>query len=207
MRQYLLFILLITAANAFAQNNGLRFGAVGSTIINTNVNTNAFPFSPIVNFEMAAVHQFPRIKKFGVQMELGYTSKGGTQSSGPLSKSFTKHMIGYGNVQALLHYFINDHFTIHAGAAPSYMLLYKKFDKGNASNFYPAIWGRYKWDVPISLGITKRIGELNEINLRFYRSLKPFTETINFNPSSVDRYYHTSLCLSYTYFLGNKESE
>jgi hypothetical protein len=198
----LLFCLMISVGS-LAQF-GVQIGTTGSCIFNPNPNTLVFPFSPILNYELATAYRAQINEKLSYKVELGYANKGALQSGGTVTNSFVKSAFGYLYGLFGAQYEFANGWNFQLALAPSYMVLYKKYDKGNVQNFISIIDRRYKVDAPISLGVSKMVGKLNEFTLRYGQSFAPFAVQRNVFPTpSIDRFYHIHLSLIYTFYLAS----
>ena len=210
MKKYFFSFLIFTffiIANSKAQT-GFQIGIDGSTIYNTNSNTNLFPFYPVMNYEFALVNKSQINDRLAYRLELGYVNKGASQSGGATSKSFKKYALGYANFLFALQYQLKNEWNVQLAVSPSYLVLYKVYDKGNVSNYISSTFGRYKVDVPVAIGFSKMVNTVHEFTIRVSKSNTPFATTKNYYPiPSTDKLYHANLSLIYTYFTGNHKKD
>jgi hypothetical protein len=200
----IIIFVLVAIINVNAQF-GFQIGADGTSIFNPNPNTLVFPFTPIMNYEMALVNKAKVNEKLAYKIELGYANKGALQSGGPATKSFVKNSLGYLNALLAIQYEFASDWYVQLAVAPSYLVLYKKYDKGNTINYITTINRRYKVDVPIAIGISKMVGKLNEFTIRYAHSTAPFAVQNNVFPTpSTDKFYNMQLGLIYTFYLPTK---
>jgi hypothetical protein len=184
---------------------GFQIGADGTCIWNSNPNTLVFPFSPIVNYEMALAYRAQVNDKLSYKIELGYANKGAMQSGGTTTKSFTKNSFGYlyGMFGAQLEF--AEGWNIQLAVHPSYLVLYKVYDKGNVQNYIGNVASRYKVDAPVSIGVSKMVGKLNEFTIRYAHSAAPFAVLKTVFPSvNFEKFYHMQLAIIYTFYLPTK---
>jgi hypothetical protein len=198
----ILMLLFVTQVNA---QFGFQIGADGTGIFNPNPNTLVFPFTPIINYEMALVNKAQMNQKLAYKIELGYASKGALQSGGPATKSFVKNVLGYINALMAIQYEFAEDWHVQLAVAPSYLVLYKKYDKGNTIDYINTVNRRFKVDVPVAIGISKMVGKLNEFTIRYAHSTAPFAVQKNLFPiPSTDKFYNMQLGLIYTFYLPTK---
>jgi hypothetical protein len=193
--------------NLLIAQTGLQVGFDGCTVRNTNQQTNVFPFSPVISYELAAVYKVALNDRLFYKLELGFVNKGGNQSAGGVVQAIEKHAIGYAYVGFNLLYTVGNDWNLKLGVNPSYLMLYKRYNKGVVSNYITAIDSRYKVDVPLTLGISKMVGQLNEFTIQFSHSTAPFAVQKNIFPiPSTDKFYHANIALLYTFYFANKNS-
>jgi hypothetical protein len=197
----LFFLCFFFTLNIYAQF-GFQIGADGTSIFNPNPNTTIYPFTPIMNYEMALVNKATMNQKLSYKVELGYANKGAMQSTGPTTKSFAKNSLGYLYGMLAIQYEIANDWNIQLAVAPSYLVLYKKYDNGNVQNYITTITRNFRVDVPIAFGISRMVGKLNEFTIRYAHSTAPFASQKNVFPViSTDKFYNMQLGLIYTFYL------
>jgi hypothetical protein len=197
---------MVISVVGYAQT-GLQIGMVGSTIFNSNRNTNVFPFSPIIGYEIGTVYQHEFLPKLWYRLELGYASKGALQSNGPIAKNFAKYVMGYGFASVGIGYALSNASKLYLSAQPSYLLLYKKYENGGVNNFYQSITNRFKLDLPLAIGLSTKVNKMHELTARFAAGTSPYATTVNVFPTpSVDRFYHLHASVLYTFYFPQKSS-
>jgi hypothetical protein len=184
---------------------GFQIGADGTCIWNSNPNSLVFPFTPIINYEIGLAYKAQINDKLSYKIELGYANKGAMQSGGSTTKSFVKNSLGYLYGMFGAQFQFAEGWNVQLAVHPSYLVLYKVYDKGIVQNLIGNVARRYKVDAPASIGITKMVGKLNEFTILYANSVAPFAAQKTVFPSViVEKFYHMQLALIYTFYLPSK---
>ncbi len=200
MKKILLIVFICIVNKTFAQTFA-QIGFSGTSVRNINSTTNVLPFTPSLNYELGVGIQNKISSKLGYRLEGGYNNKGGVQGNALGIKSFTRHSLGYVYAMGSLQYYFQKKIAISIGIAPSYLVLYKKYENKNVYNFISGIANRYKPDVPFTIGILGKIAPQHGAGIQFISSTKPFATQTNFNPPSVDEFFHYGISIQYNYFF------
>jgi hypothetical protein len=205
MKKYLLILLFVNNL-AFGQTY-VQAGFSGTSVRNTNSNSTVLPFTPSLNYELSAGIQNKFTSKLGYRLEAGYNNKGGVQGNAFGIKSFTRHSLGYAYIMGSLQYYFQKKIAISIGIEPSYLVLYKKYEDKNVYNYISGIQNKYKPDVPFTVGILGKIAPQHGAGIQFISSTKPFATQTNFNPPSVDKFFHYGITVLYTFYFSVPEEE